>query len=235
MKKILSVRKALEHIPDSQINFPPEEDFPGNQKGVQIDTTWKGEAAIEDRDEADLAPIDSQRFKTGRNVPEQGGSRRESPPEPVFEFGAEVDHKKPILRGEEGERTKKSIDLKGTDALACYISFHVKGAQWGIYVPTSGIAYIVQNVLGKLSANFENKCRLAFHSLLSHELFHFATDYMVAQCEMIWEKAVWTSMLQLKQKSGLRYLEREEKLANAYMLQRLRSASRWRASAGDGS
>ncbi len=85
---------------------------------------------------------------------------------------------------------------------------------------------MVDNVLGGLPASFETKCRLAFHSLLCHELFHFATDYMVGQWEMIWHKAVWTSMRAQREKLGLRYLEREEKLANAYMLRRLRGAAR---------
>ena len=223
MKKIAAVRKALAHIPDSQINFPPEEDFLGNQEGIQVDTIWSGEDSIQDRDEATLAPRDSQRSDASRKGYEEDWSRHVPQPEPVFEFGAEVDDKKPMLKGEEGERIKKSIDLKGMDALAGYLSFHVKGVQWGIYIPTSGIAYMVEKVLGDLSASFEIKCRLAFHSLLSHELFHFAADYMVAQAEMIWREAIWVSMRERKQKHELRYWEREEKLANAYMLRRLRA------------
>jgi hypothetical protein len=226
MKKISAVRRALGHIPDCQVNFPPEEDFLGNHEGVQVDTIWSGEAAIQDGDEGTLAPDDSQRSDTGRKVDEEGWSRRVPQPEPVFEFGAEVDDKRPLLRGEEGERIKKSIDVKGMEALAGYLSFHVRGAQWGIYIPTSGIAYMVEKVFGKLSASFEIKCRLAFHSLLSHELFHFATDYMVAQWEMIWHEAAWVGMRERKEKRGLRYWEREEKLANAYMLRRLRGAAR---------
>ena len=226
MQKIAAVRKALEHIPDSQINFPLEEDFLGNQEGIQVDRIWSGEDTIQDRDKATLAPRDSQSSDAGRKGYEKDWSRHVPQPEPVFEFGAEVDDKKPMLKGEEGERIKKSIDLKGMDALAGYLSFHVKGVQWGIYIPTSGIAYMVEKVLGKLSVSFEIKCRLAFHSLLCHELFHFATDYMVAQAEMIWREAIWVSMRERKQKHGLRYWEREEKLANAYMLRRLRGAVR---------
>jgi hypothetical protein len=37
MKKISAVRNALERIPDSQINFTPEEDFVGNQDGSQVE------------------------------------------------------------------------------------------------------------------------------------------------------------------------------------------------------
>ena len=226
MKKISSIRKALEHIPDAQIIFPPKDDFLGNQEGVQVDTIWSGEVAVQNTEETVLASDDFHRAKTDRNVDEEGWSIHVPQPEPVFEFGADVDDKKPLLRGEEGQRVKQSIDVKGMDALAGYLSFHVKGAQWGIYIPTSGIAYMVQNVLGELSTSFEIKCRLAFNCLLSHELFHFATDYMVAQWEMVWHEAAWVGMKERKEKSGLRYWEREEKLANAYMLRRLRGAVR---------
>jgi hypothetical protein len=225
LKKISAVRKALEEIPNSQINFSPENDFLGDQSGIQVDTVWNGESAAQDRDEATLAPDDSQGGNSNRNDNE-GWSHQVPQPEPVFEFGAEIDDKRPLLRGEEGRQIKESILVKGTDGLAGYLSFHVNNAQWGIYIPTSGIAYLVENVLGGLPASFETKCRLAFHSLLSHELFHFATDYMVAQWEMIWNQAIWTNMRAQREKHGQRYLEREEKLANAYMLRRLRGAAR---------
>ena len=156
MKKISAVRNALEHIPDSQINFTPEEDFLGNQGGIQVDTIWNGEVAIRGRENT-LASDDSQTRNTDQNVDEESWSSHVPQPEPVFELGAEVDDKQPLLKGDEGQRIKRSIDLKGMDALAGYLSFHVKGAQWGIYIPTSGIAYMVENVFGEISASFQLK------------------------------------------------------------------------------
>jgi hypothetical protein len=142
--------------------------------------------------------------------------------EPLLEFGAEIDDNQPLLSGDKEQQIKKSIELKGMDALAAYLSFHVDGAQWGIYIPRSSIEYMVKNCFYALPAGLATKRHLAFHSLLTHELFHFATDYMVAQFEMIWREPIWIGMREQLKKRKPPYWEREEKLANAYMLRSLR-------------
>lgn len=62
--------------------------------------------------------------------------------------------------------------------------------------------------------------QLAFRILHEHELFHFATDYMVAQWEIVLDTPCWAVLLEQKRATGT-YVEEEEKLANAYMLRRL--------------
>lgn len=221
MKKISDVRKSLADIPDCQIDFKPEEDFIGGQEGVQ--TIWSGETAIGSEDKGSLESaneIEQQRPHT------ESERSHFPPPEPVFEFGAEIDDKSHILNGDEGERIRKSVLAKGIEALAAYLSFHVSGAQWGIYIPTSSIAYMVTRVFHRVEGSLETKCRLAFYTLLEHELFHFATDYMVAQWEMIWHDVIWAAMRARTKQQATGYWEREEKLANAYMLRRLRFVAR---------
>jgi hypothetical protein len=61
---------------------------------------------------------------------------------------------------------------------------------------------------------------MAFRILHEHELSHFATDYMVAQWEIVLNIPCWAVLLEQKQATGI-YVEDEEKLANAYMLRRL--------------
>jgi|SRR6266850_2059010 len=222
MKKISAVRKALDHIPDSRMKFDPEEDFLGDQDGGQVDTIWDREGAVQDTYEASLLADDSPDDKNDREAENDRSLYNVPQIEPIFEFGAEIDDKQPLLSGDKEQQIKKSIELKGMDGLAAYLSFHVDRAQWGIYIPKSSIAYMVDNCFHALPASLETKCHLAFHSLLSHELFHFATDYMVAQFEMIWREPIWIGMrAQLKERQP-RYWEREEKLANAYMLRSIR-------------
>lgn len=83
---------------------------------------------------------------------------------------------------------------------------------------------MVQNAFNGLDASPAIKCKLAFHSILNHELFHFATDYAVSQLEMIWSDALWVPAREEIRGNEPHYLEIEEKLANAYMLGHLRSA-----------
>jgi hypothetical protein len=222
MKKISAIRKALDHIPDSRMKFDPEEDFLGNQDGVQVNTIWDREGAIQDTNEASLLADDSLNDKNNKEAEDNRSLYNVPQIEPIFEFGADIDDKQPLLSGDKEQQIKKSIELKGMDALAAYLSFHVDRAQWGIYIPESSIEYMVNNCFPALPARLETKRHLAFHSLLSHELFHFATDYMVAQFEMIWRESIWIGMREQLKKRKPRYWEREEKLANAYMLRSLR-------------
>jgi hypothetical protein len=109
-----------------------------------------------------------------------------TPPDfdPVIEIGADVDETLPLLGGEAKEQIRRSILLHGMDALGWHVSLHVVRVQWGIYIPVTGIAYLMEDVLSKLTATRLTKAHLAFHAILNHELFHFETDYTVVQAEI---------------------------------------------------
>jgi hypothetical protein len=150
---------------------------------------------------------------------------RQTVPEfdPVFEIGPEVADSFPALNGEAGERIRKSVELHGMDALGWYSSFHVTSAQWGIYIPVSGIVYLTVHALRELTASNETKAHLAFHAILNHELFHFATDYAVAQAELLFEEPWWGPAKTAFSSNIPDYCMQEEKLANAYMLKAFRT------------
>jgi hypothetical protein len=72
-----------------------------------------------------------------------------SPPEELFEFGAEIDEDRLVeaFGGAEGEMIRRSIlQERGTDALAWYVTFHARGLQWGAYIPTSSLVYLATHV-----------------------------------------------------------------------------------------
>lgn len=108
----------------------------------------------------------------------------------------------------------------GIDALAWYSSFHNTRAEWGIYIPQLSLVYVTRRWLKRLGLPLERKLQLAFRLLHEHELFHFATDYMVAQWEIVIGSPCWRVLMEQKRAMGT-YVEQEEKLANAYMLRRL--------------
>ena len=108
----------------------------------------------------------------------------------------------------------------GIDALAWYSSFHNTRAEWGIYIPILSLVYIARRWFKRLGLPLERKLQVALQILQEHELFHFATDYMVAQWEVVLSVPCWIVLIEQKRATGT-YVEEEEKLANAYMLRRL--------------
>jgi hypothetical protein len=108
----------------------------------------------------------------------------------------------------------------GIDALAWYSSFHNMRPEWGIYIPRSSLVYIARRWLKHLRIPVERKLQVAYRLLHEHELFHFSTDYMVAQWEILLAVPCWAVLLEQKRATGT-YIEEEEKLANAFMLRRL--------------
>jgi hypothetical protein len=143
--------------------------------------------------------------------------------DPVIEIGADVDETFPALGGEAGEQIRRSFLLHGMDALGWYVSFHVVKVQWGIYIPVTGIAYLIKNALSKLTATLDAKIHIAFHAILNHELFHFGTDYTVAQAELIHQEPWWVPAKAAFTERTPKYCVIEEQLANAYMLKAFRT------------
>lgn len=108
----------------------------------------------------------------------------------------------------------------GIDALAWYSSFHNSRPEWGIYIPLLSLLYIARRWLKRLGIPIERKLQVAFRLLHEHELFHFATDYMVAQWEILLDVPCWAMLMEQKRATAA-YIKEEEKLANAHMLRQL--------------
>jgi hypothetical protein len=223
MKLVSSIRSGLSRIPGALQGFPPNEGYEGIQEAVvsgHTQTIWPGESG--EPDAATSVPNDSQMEDEGNDDGfDLDGIGHGF--DPLLEIGAEIDDSFPGLDGEEGKKIQQSVKLHGMDALALYVSFHHPSLQWGIYVPVTGLAYLIRHAFGDLPASLTTKAHLAFHALLNHELFHFATDYAIAQAELDHQEPWYVPA-----KMGFRfdypgYCVEEEQLANAYMLSAFRS------------
>ena len=118
------------------------------------------------------------------------------------------------------------VRRRGMDALAWYVSFHTCCADWGVHIPVSGIAYVAAKAFASLNTPMATKVNLAFQALLHHELFHFATDYAMAQTELILREPWWIPARRAFAQRPRGYCELDERLANAYMLQAFRKLPR---------
>ena len=111
---------------------------------------------------------------------------------------------------------------RGVDALAWYVSFHTSPGTWGIFIPTSSLIYLEQRVFTMSHLPRAARLQAGFDLLLEHELFHFATDYVCAQWEILMQTRCWSfHAKQRLAKSGTYASRLEEALANAYMLRTL--------------
>ena len=215
MNLVSSVREGLAAIEGALNPFPPEPGYEGVEEAIQsARTIWHGENPAD----YELGPPQDGADDDGFDLDDEDGSF-----DPVFEIGADVDDRFPGLGGEEGRRIDRSVQLHGMDALGWYVSFHHPGVQWGVYVPISGIVYLIKHAFAGLSAPLATTSRLAFHAILNHELFHFATDYAVAQSELEHQEPWYVPAKKAFRAGSPGYCVEEEKLANAYMLSAFRS------------
>lgn len=213
MKRIADIRRGLNQTPGALVTFPPDSAYRGPEPGVQTSTIWEGEKTVDTG--LTIAPVrNEEQMNEGDSVPEFT---------PMIEIGANIDETFPALGGEEGEGIRQSILIHGMDALGWYASFHVTGVQWGSYVKTSGIAYVIHHAFANLQVSLNAKAHLAFHAILNHELFHFATDYAVAQAELVHQEPWWIPAKVANKSSKPSYCVLEEQLANAYMLKAFRT------------
>src|ERR1700726_4302176 len=143
MRRINQIRAGLSGIPNSLMDFPPEPSFRGVEPGVTTTPIWTGDY-YEAVDQTQNVMIPEESFSDSE---EEDENEAGMPPDfdPVIEIGADVDETFPALGGEAGEQIRRSILLHGMDALGWYVSFHVVGVQWGIYMPVTGIAYLMKN------------------------------------------------------------------------------------------
>jgi hypothetical protein len=219
MKLISSIRDGLRRIEGALDTTPPRPGYEGRQEAVSsAQVIWRGEELDLNPEVAFNGADDDEADDEGLG---EGNGAREF--DPVLEVGAEVDESFPGLGGAEGRKIHQSVQLHGMDALGWYVSFHNPGLQWGIYIPVSGIVHLIEHAFGDLAATVGTKAHLAFHSILNHELFHFATDYTIAQAELA-HREPWYIPARFAFCAGSpSYCVEEEQLANAYMLKAFRS------------
>ena len=224
MKLVSDIRHGLAQIEGALAAFSPEPGHEGREEAIRsARTIWRGEDSNECRQQHAIN-LDASRFDED-DADEDcfDGDGGDGWFHPVFEIGADVDETLPGLGGEDGKKIQKSVELHGTDALGWYVSFHHPGIQWGIYIPVSGMVYLIKNAFSGLSATLDTKSHLAFHAILNHELFHFATDYAIAQAELAHQDPWYVPAKKAFRAGKPDYCVEEEQLANAYMLSAFRS------------
>lgn len=216
---IRSMRSRLEHIPGALRDVPPGEQRAGDEQGVPVYT-------LHDANADEFEP-GQWIFEADPRTMEEGSEEVERADnfELVFEWGPQSEEAMASLGNSADDVIRQSVQVhSGVDALGHYLTFHVRGAQWGATVKASGVAWMATRVFGSLNVDAETRARLAFHAILQHELFHFATDVAIAQAEIsqreAWKMPAKESLLQ----AGIAYSECEEKLANAWMLRAFRTA-----------
>jgi len=140
---------------------------------------------------------------------------------PIFDLGLSAEETKELLdlaRGEFGEHYRSRIIDRGIDALGWYVSFHLRGAQFGIYIKVSGLAWLANHLLSFKPDSIDpvHAAQSALDSIVLHEWAHFLVDRMVLQMENAYGVPIWAE--QYDKNFPLR--DREEGIANAYMLRR---------------
>lgn len=209
---------ALEEVVGSDvfIDMEPEHADSGLEDGVS--TLWNGEKQSEE----DLNYSDSE-----LHVSHGAGVFARPSLEEIFEYGADIDDDlvKGVLDGPGGEALRRASRIQGMEAYGAYLSFHVRGAQWGIYIRDLAIEQIAHRELSTLQVPIDVKRRIAFRVIHQHELFHFAVDYFTAQVELLLRTPCWIPGRELRRNEPP-YYSLEEQLATAHQVRSLRPGPR---------
>jgi hypothetical protein len=203
LRKISEIMPHLTAIPGALIPIEPELANRGNQPGKR--TLWEVEmyGALQ----KDEMPLED---KSVSETPEF---------DELFEFAPDIENEQleRALGGDAGDEIQRAVEIRGIDALGWYMSFHYVGAQWGIYLPVSGILFMATRVFNNIDAPIFTKIQMSIRAIHQHELFHFAADYMSSQLELLTESACFNPSREMKD-YDLGYIPEEEKLANANMI-----------------
>jgi hypothetical protein len=149
----------------------------------------------------------------------------------IFEIPPELDDRqvREALSQHPGRDFERLVQLNGVDALGWYLPFHQQIAQHGIYISSAGALWLAKRCFGQkysddVRTDISTKLHYAVHAILRHETFHFAAECMAANWELSTGAPCYLKAnKELKSEAG--YIEKEEALANAYMLRGFRWAS----------
>lgn len=218
MISIHYLRAALQEVVDEDVFLDLEPDLADSGPDDGVSTLWSGEEEAEE----DLDYRDSE-------LPVSQGAGVSARPslEEIFEYGTDIDDDlvKGVLEGPGGEALRRASLIKGMEAYGAYLSFHVRGAQWGIYIRDLAIEQIAHIWLSSLQVPIDVKRRIAFRIIHQHELFHFAVDYFTAQVELLLRTPCWLPGRELRRGEPPCY-SLEEQLATAHQVRSLRPGPR---------
>ena len=200
MQSVFRLRDALRKVPEALIDQPPGQCAEGDDPVQEL---WLPDSCRETRS---LNPIAEPVEPDGEHF------------SPVLTLAPEIEGGIPRLGVNGVARLAGETEVLGVDALGYYVPFHCTGRQWGIYVKLSGLAYLAGEVFAQLPVSDEIKLQMAFQAIVDHELFHFATEYAIGQLDFFFQQPIWRDRVSTIRDGDPPYLEREEQLANAYML-----------------
>ncbi|KUI27326.1 hypothetical protein [Mycobacterium sp. GA-2829] len=211
---VRAIRSALEEVPGAIRDEPLPEDARGGEDPATEVPLWAPEDALLET-EAGNAPLESD--------PDEGVTDE---PSVVFEVPPSVTDAdiRNVLGEDRIEELRQLHQIRGTDALGWYVTFHQRRYQHGVYIPVEGVLWLVLHAFQRVELPVERRIELAFHAILRHELFHFEVDCMTANWELTTGVDVYWNARGFLNGSG--YIEQEEALANAYMLRGFKHPTR---------
>lgn len=145
---------------------------------------------------------------------------------------AELAHE--LGRNDDGDLSRK-LQLWGLDALAHYVPFHYVGVQHGIYLHSLGVSKLWLSLYKsgwRSSKTLQEQLGYCVAALMRHEAFHFEAEQMVSNLEMITREPLYIRAKEILKEAADGIHEKEEALANAYMLRGFRYPSRTLSGSG---
>lgn len=229
MQPISNILAGLKEIEGALGDSPTGHGYRDINPNWRVTAVWRGR---ENPKQMDM-PVWPDAEEEGED---DSGSARIPDFDPVIETDLEAGEFAPNLDNAEGEAIRQQVKSGGMEALGWYVPFHNASqmvyrilrsggdeAGWGVYVPVSGMAVLAMDAFGAMPVPLATKFQMAFHAILNHELFHFATEYAVAQAELAQREPWYLPARWIFQKGVPPYSTTEEMLANAYMLRAFRT------------
>lgn len=102
------------------------------------------------------------------------------------------------------------------DSLAWYYPFHFRGKyEPGIYIPLSTVL-MISNLIPSSSVAFQDRWNIAFTFIYGHEGFHFHTEHLLAELEIISRRPLFVPSKIARIKRELKHHALEEQMANEF-------------------
>lgn len=139
-----------------------------------------------------------------------------------------------LAKNDDGDFSRK-LQLWGLDALAHYVPFHYVGIQHGIYLHSLGVSKLWLSLYQsgwRSSKTLQEQLGYCMAALMRHEAFHFEAEQMVSNLEMITREPLYIRAKEILKEPADGIHEKEEALANAYMLRGFRYPSRTLSGSG---
>ena len=110
----------------------------------------------------------------------------------------------------------------GTEAIACYVSFHFRRRTWGIYLSERRVeAFAASAFAGIPGMTDAERFAVALEFVLNHERFHYWTDIAATQMEFAARSPVYTAYACRHDVATSPLAQTEEAIANARARARL--------------